>query len=194
MACVSRHCERPVQTGSIRPWHLRVGHPFSKPLCGPQIPIGPRPEHVQRLAPRFPPSRLVRHLPSGRRRASLAPVSGQVSHNPKQLRMFPDAGRTHAVRPIVLKNSESAPSRARFRPRSPRRGAGCSAGPASMEISSETPCVGPDGHRCRGLVRPGTTGMGLIVLKNSDGRSESNAVVAWLNASHLRVERRSRSA
>ena len=40
-------------------------------------------------SPRFPPSRLVRHLPSSRRSSMLVGARGQVSHNPKQDLSFP---------------------------------------------------------------------------------------------------------
>ena len=60
--------------------HVRQDHRVKA-----RIPITFAPEHLRRRSPRFPPSRLVRHLPSGRAQSSLGGCSGQVSHNPKQL-------------------------------------------------------------------------------------------------------------
>jgi hypothetical protein len=95
----------------------RAASPVPQPVHdGPhgqrRIAIGIRAPNLQQWpSPRFPPSRLVRHLPSDRRRSAHCRCRGQVSHNPKhsqpRVRRPEAANPTKATHPkVVAQRSE----------------------------------------------------------------------------------------
>ncbi|QHE75677.1 dienelactone hydrolase family protein [Hydrogenophaga sp. PBL-H3] len=146
------------------------------PSGQPAIAIGIRASNLpQWPSPRFPPSRLVRHLPSGCRRSAHCRCRGQVSHNPKQSEPFvarPASG--HRVRgggtsKTAVERKPSRLSSPELRPQDPIDFASEIKVPVLGLYSGIDAFVKQETiAKMRGLMNQGGSGSEIVVFPNVD--------------------------